>query len=290
MSLIKDSSIKPCINDTSIENFAPSRPNIIPNNSFIKKKRKRIKFKKISKVKKRPNQETPSIPSKKVESKNSDLTSEYSSGKSQTSSEFSEETVKSLTQLQIESLKKNRKQFSIKNIKTGEKIELLEIVKLFKLKDKANLIKYKFPYMSQNDFNYNIYNIDIKVLRSLYFACPKCEAPYRHFSMAFHIFQNHFENIEEILSKRDIAHSCAKLMENEFKKIENSLEIFSELAIIYKTCEFTGDSAWRTNINYKIETLKQLNIEKKFFRISKEEAFHLLDKRLPLNKNKRYKK
>ena len=93
-----------------------------------------------------------------------------------------------------------------------------------------------------------------------------------------------------ILSNRDIAHNYAKLMENEFKKIENSLELFSELTIIYQSCEFFGASDWRTNTNYRIEDLKKLNIEKKFFKISKDEAFKLLVGKLPLNKNKRYKK
>ncbi len=79
-------------------------------------------------------------------------------------------------------------------------------------------------------------------------------------------------------------------MENEFKKIEKSIELFSELAILFESCDFNGASEWRSNAEDKIEYLQKLDIKKKYFCITKEDAFNLLYEKLPLNKNKRYKK
>lgn len=201
----------------------------------------------------------------------------------------SEEEYKSLTQLQLER-SNNKKNIIIKNIKTNKKISFEKINKFFDDNDIENLKKYKFPFMPQSNFNYEIKKIDLRKLRMLYFACPICDKPYRHFSMNYHIFQNHFKDIEKYLSKKNIAQSCGKLMEKEFKKIDNSLKTFSELAVIFNNCDFIGSSEWSRNANNCIKYIKNLNIKKTFFNITKEEAFQSLSKKLPLNKNRKYKK
>ena len=90
-------------------------------------------------------------------------------------------------------MRKDLKDIEVKNIKTNEVIDLKTISKYLDLKDTEALKKYKFNYMSQNDFNTYIKVIDLKLFRKLYFACPICNKPYKHFSMNFHIFQNHFK-------------------------------------------------------------------------------------------------
>lgn len=215
---------------------------------------------------------------------------ESSSLSSQSVDEYSDKTYESLNKLRYQTFIENKKKIAIRNIETNELVQLEKIQQFLGLKDMRNLMKYKFPYLSQNDFNYIIKKIDLEQFRKLYFACPLCNQPFRHFSMSYHIFQNHFDSIESFLSKKDIAHSCAKLMENEFKKIEKSIELFSELAILFESCDFNGASEWRSNAEDKIEYLQKLDIKKKYFCITKEDAFNLLYEKLPLNKNKRYKK
>ena len=243
-------------------------------NNFINKKRKRIKLRKISKVNNKKNKKTLSnYQASKVmtESKSVDNTN---SNMNKISNVFLEESDKSLYKSKLKSKKPIKKVLAIKNIKTGKKIDI------------TNLIKYKFPHLSQNDFNYNIYNIYIILIHSLYSACQICELPHRHLSMGFRLFQYHFEYIEEFLSSREIAHICAKMMEYEFRKIENSLQIFSELAVIYQSCEFFGAPDWRAKTYSRIEAIKHLNIEKKYFKMSKEKALKLLILKLQLIKNK----
>ena len=96
-----------------------------------------------------------------------------------------------------ESLKKDLKNIEVKNIKTNEVIDLKTISKYLDQKDTEALKKYKFNYMSQNDFISYIKVIDLKLFRKLYFSCPICNKPYRNFSMNFLFFQNHFKKAEE---------------------------------------------------------------------------------------------
>ena len=196
----------------------------------------------------------------------------------------------SMNQNILEPVSIHKKNIEVRKIQTNEKIDLNIICKYLLLKDYKVLSKYKFPYMSQNDFNSYIGNIDLKLLRKLYFACPICGKCYRHFSMSFHIFQSHFEKIEEYLSNKVIARCCAKLMKSEYKKIKNSLQTFSELSAIFKNCQYSGNSLWRSNAENEIDNLEKLNIQKMIMEISKDKAMHLLGQKFPLNKSKRYKK
>ena len=187
-------------------------------------------------------------------------------------------------------MKKDLKNIEVKNITTNEIIDLKTISKYLDLKNTETLKKYKFNYMSQNDFNTYIKVIDIKLFRKLYFACPICNKPYRHFSMNFNIFQNHFKKAEEYLSVKQLSFCCVKLMKMEYKKFENSLQTFSELAVVFQNCKIKGKSEWIIKAENEIESLRNLNIINTCFKNKKDEAFYLLNEKLPLNKNKRYRK
>ena len=107
-----------------------------------------------------------------------------------------------------------------------EKMLLEKIRTLFKNKNYQLLNTYSFPYMTQSDFNFNIFQLDLKHFRKLFFYCPLYNGIFRQYSLYYHIFQNHFKNVNEYLNGKEIANCCAKMMAIEFKKIDNSLIIF----------------------------------------------------------------
>lgn len=144
------------------------------------------------------------------------IDSEEKSSETSDINEVSSESIKSLTLIQQKRANKRNNNLEIRNIKTNKKITLECIRQFFNHNDYNNLKKYKFPYMSQSTFNFEIKKIDLRQLRALNFACPICSKPFRHFSMSYHIFQNHFEHMKEYLSMKSIAHSCAQLMEKEY--------------------------------------------------------------------------
>ena len=141
-----------------------------------------------------------------------------------------------------------------------------------------------------NDFNHYIRVIDLKLFRKLLFSCPICKSPFKHFSINYHIFQNHFSSIEDFLTDKEIARGCAKIMKIEYKKIESSLETFTELACVFKNCRIPGNSVWKDTAEEEISNLKNLNFKTIFSQIKLNEAIKLLIEKFPLNKNKRYKK
>lgn len=162
--------------------------------------------------------------------------------------------------------------------------EVKEIIRTQKFK---LLIDYTFPYMQQNEFNSKIGKLDNDLFRSLlFFYCPECKVPLRHYSMPFHIFEFHFEYINKYLNHKDIANGCAKLMNNEYNKIKNALENFSELAIVFKNCNFRGQSIWRNEANEQIDDIVKLNVFEQYFKRPLGEALRNLEKKLPMNKNK----
>ena len=202
---------------------------------------------------------------------------------------FSGESVESLMEERYKTYKEGVKKIEIRNIKTNEIISKEKVDKYNINKDLKSLGKYVFTYISLNDFNHYIRTIDLKIFRSLFFSCPVCKKPFRLFSLSYHIFQNHFSRIEEFLSDKEIARGCAKLMKIEYKKIEYSLETFSELACIFKSCKIGGNSVWRDTAENEIDYLQNLNAKRFFLQLKKKEAYELLISKFPLNKNKRYK-
>ena len=79
-------------------------------------------------------------------------------------------------------------------------------------------------------------------------------------------------------------------MKIEYKKIESSLETFTELACVFKNCRIPGNLVWKDTAEEEISNLKNLNFKTIFSQIKLNEAIKLLIEKFPLNKNKRYKK
>lgn len=75
-------------------------------------------------------------------------------------------------------------------------------------------------------------------------------------------------------------------MNNEYSKIKSSLEIFAELSIVYNSCDFRGISAWCEDAEKQVKEIQNLNIDKKYFKISLSEAENNLRKKLIVNKSK----
>ena len=205
-------------------------------------------------------------------------------------SSFSENSESDIVSLMQKQLAKNQKKkyISVINIKRGkfEELECAKIASFIKNKEMDPLDDFAFPYMSQNDFNDTVFTADTNTFRKLCFYCPICKQYFRHYSLYYHIFQFHFQSIKEYLSDREIAKSCSRLMENEFEKIITSIELFSELAILYSSCDFRGCSEWRHTTDRKIKKLKNLNLENTYFKKTLEEAVKELGKILPVNENK----
>lgn len=194
-------------------------------------------------------------------------------------------------EIEIEKNEKNPK-FVIKfrNSKKSEEISLEKIKRLLQNKDYENLKEYQFPFMNLGAFNTYIYQITIDVFRRLFFYCPICGANFRQYSLPYHIFQNHFNNIDEYLSEREIAMSCAILMKKEHKKIDLSLNIFSQLATLFESCKYKGNSEIIHDAEESINVLKELKIEERYFNATLEEAKNTLNNILPINKNKNIKR
>ncbi len=193
---------------------------------------------------------------------------------------------------EIQSKNNNKENlFIIKGINQTivKEISLDDMKKLLKNKEYEALQNYSFPYISQSEFNQKIYPTNKDEFNSLFFYCPVCNINLRHFSMPYHIFQFHFKFIKGYLSQRDIALGCAKLMELEFIKVKSSLEFFSELAVLFTKCEFTGASYWRRNAKSQINELKNLNI-KEYFNKTEEQVIKELQKKLPVNINRNKKR
>ena len=60
--------------------------------------------------------------------------------------------------------------------------------------------------------------------------------------MGDHIFLNYFWERNQYLNQRQIASSCAVILEKEYKKIKSSLKLFSEVAALFNECNFLGNS------------------------------------------------
>lgn len=209
-------------------------------------------------------------------------------------SSYSEFSKKSFSENKSENINSiNKIIIKRKNQTKVEDIQLEEIKKLFKENDYESLQNYYFPYMSQSEFNQKIYITNKLEFINLFFYCPICEIKLRHFSMYYHIFQFHFSYIDKYLSKRDIARACAKLMDQEYKKLNLSLELFCELAIVFSKCEFIGTNNWRINARSQINELKKLNVISQYFNKTEEEVRNELNEKLPTNinrcKNRTYK-
>lgn len=231
------------------------------------------------------------FPDKNENKKNLDkINSSYGDSEESNSSFNSSEDVESLGNIQLKRSNIKKKEIIIRKKESEDIISLEEAKALLENRDYKSLIKYKFPYSSQSEFNLYIYPINLRDFRKLLFSCPICAKGFRHYSMAYHIFQNHFEDIYKYLSERDIAKCCAILMQKEKEKIDFSLEIFTNLAILFKNCEFRGASQWREVAQKSIKEIKTLDIDRKYFGYSVKDVIQKLIKTLPLNKNKNVKR
>ena len=203
----------------------------------------------------------------------------------------SQNEILSLGNLELEKKEKNP-HFEIKfrNSKKNEKIDIEKIKKLLKNKDYESLKEYQFPFMNLGAFNIYIFQITIDVFRRLFFYCPICLENFRQYSLPYHIFQNHFTSIDEYLSEREIAMSCAILMKKEYKKIDLALNTFSQLATLFESCKYKGNSETIHDAEQSIKDLKEMKIDEKFFNTTLNEAKNALNKMFPINKNKNRKR
>lgn len=200
------------------------------------------------------------------------------------------EDIESLEQSQIRRSNERRKDIIITKIDSGKILPLDEAKDLINKKDYQSLLKIKFPYLRQCEFNSEIFQTDLKTFRKLIFSCPICSNGYRNYSIPYHIFQNHFEQINKFLTEKEIAKCCSKLLQLEKEKIEISLNNFSNLALLYDNCKFRGNSLWRQMTNDSILKIKRLNVEKIYFKKSQKEVMDNLSRNLPINKNKNDKR
>ena len=172
------------------------------------------------------------------------------------------------------------------NSKDKEEVPLEEVKLKFDKKEYEELQKYEFPYMRQSKFNNEIYQVSIKEFRMLYFYCPVCSQKYRQYSIPYHIFQYHFPLVEKYLNQKEIANCAAKLMQNEYKKIDKSLKFYGELAVLFSGCNYRGNNETIFEADNSLNILKNLDFESKYLNISVEQAKEYLTKILPINKNK----
>ena len=195
--------------------------------------------------------------------------------------------VKSFTQKKTEQNIKEKyiQVFEIKTRK-NKNIEIDKISGAIREKDYNFLNKYAFPYKTLSFYNTTYMVMDTNTFRKLNFFCPICKEQLRHYSIYYHIFQFHFKEIKGHLTQRDIARSCARLIDKEYEKIKNSVELLSELAILYNSCNFTGYSVWRNLAQKQIEEIKSLNVDNLYFNKTLENVMNNLNKKLPLNENK----
>ena len=144
--------------------------------------------------------------------------------------------------------------------------------------------------MRQSKFTHLICNIELKRFRKLLFMCPICSNTFRNFSMPYHIFQYHFDDIENHLTKKEIAKCCSMLMEKEYKKFEIAFKNFIDLSILFRDCDIRGVSIWREKAENSIEALINLKIKNFYKNLTVEDAKNNLSMTLPLNKNKNAKR
>ena len=210
----------------------------------------------------------------------------YSSDSNNDYIESSEEII-SLEKLQIKS-KEKFKEIVIKNTNSNENgtITLEKIRAYIQEKNYDELQKYIFPYMKLSQFNDAIFRVTIKEFRLFFFYCPLCQKKFRQYSIPFHIFQCHFKECENYLNQKEIANCLAILMNKEYKKIDQALKIYSDLAVVFNKSEYKGNNEEIFNADYSLRVLKKLNIEKEYLNISIEQAKINLSKILPINKNK----
>ena len=210
----------------------------------------------------------------------------YSSDSSEDYMESSDEII-SLEKLQMKNNKKPEEIIIKKtDSKTNVNVSLEEIRTYFKDKNYDHLKKYEFPYMKLSRFNDDISRITIKEFRELYFYCPICNQRYRQYSIPFHIFQFHFDEIHKYLNPKEIANCCAMLMNKQYKKIDKAIKIYSYLAILFDGCDYKGNNEEIFNANNSLDIIKNLYISKSYFNLSIEEAKNNLRKILPINKNR----
>ncbi|MBR4414248.1 MAG: hypothetical protein IKS59_02900 [Aeriscardovia sp.] len=199
----------------------------------------------------------------------------------------SSEEYESLGKLQLKK-QENDEPIIIKKIESNlrdENIKLDDIKLMFKKKNYEGLDEYSFSYMTQSIFNHRIYKTSLKEFRDLFFRCPKCDQVFRNFSLPGHIFQFHFETINEYLTDKEIANASANLMNKEFNKIQKSLEIYSNLAIIFLNSNRKGYSQCRNDALETINYIKNYNLEKVLNK-NIDDARKYLETILPINKNK----
>lgn len=174
--------------------------------------------------------------------------------------------------------------------KTLKEISITKIRTLLQKEEYNELKEYSFPYMRLSEFCYKIMQIKLNKFRKLYFYCPLCEKNYRNYSIPYHIFQSHFVEKDNYLSPREIAKGCASLMENEYIKIKNSLTLFSQLSILYKSTEFRGMGEWAIKADDMITDIIDMDIENTYFNASLDDVNKELSLIFPINKDKKCKK
>lgn len=169
--------------------------------------------------------------------------------------------------------KENLERINIIIIKKEKNIEknilIKEIINLFKEMKYKKLKEYAFPFINYGKFNNIIFPIDLKVFRALF---PICKEILRNYSIPYHIFQNHFSEIEHYLSQNEIANGCSTLLVKEYRKIKNSLENFGELAILFKSIKLKGLGYWIFETEKMIEEIRKMNIEELYIKISLKEV------------------
>ena len=222
----------------------------------------------------------------KNQNKSSEISSYNSSDESYTDEKDSEIGLQEKMILKEKQIDEEELTRSIKH-KNLKEISLKKIRMLFERKEYSILKEYSFPYMKLGQFCYRIYQIKLRTFRKLYFFCPICGKNYKNYSIPFHIFQFHFNEREKYLSSREIAKGCANLLEKEFKKIKNSLTLFSQLSILYKAQEFGMVAEWAWNTENMINEIMELNIGETYFKKSVENVIEELSLILPINKNKK---
>ena len=194
---------------------------------------------------------------------------------------------KSLENFQLKQKSDKTPLFVIKIINNKkENVPLEKIKNLFRKKKYKGLTEFIFPYITIGKFNSDIWPVDLKIFRQLFFYCPICEKKLRNYSIPFHIFQNHFSQIDQYLTQNEIANGCAYLLEKEYRKIKNSLNNFGDLAVLFNSCEIKGINEWSSNAEDEIEEIKKMKIEEIFFKSSLNDVKISLEKKLPFNKNK----
>ena len=143
--------------------------------------------------------------------------------------------------------------------------------------------------MRQSEFNYRIQQVGNNDFDHLFFYCPKCFQNLRNYSMPKHIFQYHFDIIDEYLTPNEISICCADLMDNEYKKAKESLKNFISLAILFKKNNIKGVSKQKQKAKEQIGFLKAINIGNELEQ-EVEKAKKYLLKVLPININKNKKR